>query len=173
MVFFRSCPLSLSYLDYIIIYQIYVMRKVLPSYMLLRSLQYALCTAYESNLGNLTSSQAKQTSVSGLVVKSIVAIDGPRVRFAADAMSFFFFLLPFVCVEMEGSGEREREREGGKGREAAVNTILVEKILRRLDEFSLRGKVNTLVMQWLYVVFGWVAFFQFLGKWRLGFIFVF
>ena len=29
-------------------------------------------------------------SVSGLVVKSIVAIDGPRVRFAADA----FVLLP-------------------------------------------------------------------------------
>jgi len=26
-----------------------------------------------------------KTSVSGLVVKSIVAIDGPRVRFAADA----------------------------------------------------------------------------------------
>ena len=26
--------------------------------------------------------------VSGLVVKSIVAIDGPRVRFAADALSF-------------------------------------------------------------------------------------
>ena len=26
------------------------------------------------------------TSVSGLVVKSIVAIDGPRVRFAADAL---------------------------------------------------------------------------------------
>ena len=31
------------------------------------------------------------TSVSGLVVKSIVAIDGPRVRFAADA---FLLLLP-------------------------------------------------------------------------------
>ena len=27
-------------------------------------------------------------SVSGLVVKSIVAIDGPRVRFAADASGF-------------------------------------------------------------------------------------
>ena len=33
-------------------------------------------------------------SISGLVVKSIVAIDGPRVRFAADAflrIGFFFF----------------------------------------------------------------------------------
>ncbi|KAK4099120.1 hypothetical protein N658DRAFT_498714 [Parathielavia hyrcaniae] len=28
-------------------------------------------------------------SVSGLVVKSIVAIDGPRVRFAADAEDLF------------------------------------------------------------------------------------
>ncbi|KAI1486347.1 hypothetical protein F5X96DRAFT_242161 [Biscogniauxia mediterranea] len=36
-----------------------------------------------------------QYSISGLVVKSIVAIDGPRVRFAADAVIFlfsFFFL---------------------------------------------------------------------------------
>ena len=29
-------------------------------------------------------------SVSGLVVKSIVAIDGPRVRFAADALFLLF-----------------------------------------------------------------------------------
>ncbi len=33
-----------------------------------------------------------RNSVSGLVVKSIVAIDGPRVRFAADAFFFFFFV---------------------------------------------------------------------------------
>ena len=33
------------------------------------------------------------SSVSGLVVKSIVAIDGPRVRFAADAKMFLFFLV--------------------------------------------------------------------------------
>jgi len=34
-----------------------------------------------------------RTSVSGLVVKSIVAIDGPRVRFAADAFKQIFFLV--------------------------------------------------------------------------------
>ena len=32
-------------------------------------------------------------SASGLVVKSIVAIDGPRVRFAAGAFLFLFFSL--------------------------------------------------------------------------------
>ena len=31
------------------------------------------------------SHQSDEIGVSGLVVKSIVAIDGPRVRFAADA----------------------------------------------------------------------------------------
>jgi len=48
-------------------------------------------------------------SVSGLVVKSIVAIDGPRVRFAADAseLSLLPFshpsplFLPRVCRTME------------------------------------------------------------------------
>ena len=35
-------------------------------------------------------------SVSGLVVKSIVAIDGPRVRFAADAFQNYIFL-HFTC----------------------------------------------------------------------------
>ena len=30
---------------------------------------------------------------SGLVVKSIVAIDGPRVRFAASAVKIFFLFL--------------------------------------------------------------------------------
>ncbi|KAI0400964.1 hypothetical protein F4802DRAFT_582506, partial [Xylaria palmicola] len=34
-------------------------------------------------------------SISGLVVKSIVAIDGPRVRFTANA---FFTFLSVVCV---------------------------------------------------------------------------
>ena len=33
--------------------------------------------------------QTSNKSVSGLVVKSIVAIDGPRVRFAADATTTF------------------------------------------------------------------------------------
>ena len=36
-------------------------------------------------------------SASGLVVKSIVAIDGPRVRFAAGAILFLFFF--FVLIE--------------------------------------------------------------------------
>ena len=40
------------------------------------------------------------TSVSGLVVKSIVAIDGPRVRFAADAS---LLLLP-GCLPLFGEG---------------------------------------------------------------------
>ncbi|KAK3942768.1 hypothetical protein QBC46DRAFT_379385 [Diplogelasinospora grovesii] len=38
-------------------------------------------------------------SISGLVVKSIVAIDGPRVRFAADALHVdvvIFFILRFL-----------------------------------------------------------------------------
>jgi len=35
--------------------------------------------------------------VSGLVVKSIVAIDGPRVRFAADAIPFDFFVAFLFC----------------------------------------------------------------------------
>ena len=33
--------------------------------------------------------------ISGLVVKSIVAIDGPRVRFAAGAIETFFFAFFF------------------------------------------------------------------------------
>ena len=37
-------------------------------------------------------------SASGLVVKSIVAIDGPRVRFAAGAILLHFFLLHFSCL---------------------------------------------------------------------------
>ncbi|KAI0867383.1 hypothetical protein GGS24DRAFT_485850 [Hypoxylon argillaceum] len=36
-------------------------------------------------------------SISGLVVKSIVAIDGPRVRFTADA-SFCLFWLSCLAV---------------------------------------------------------------------------
>ncbi|KAI0111644.1 hypothetical protein F4814DRAFT_362405 [Daldinia grandis] len=35
------------------------------------------------------SSRSNPMSISGLVVKSIVAIDGPRVRFAADAALHF------------------------------------------------------------------------------------
>ena len=46
------------------------------------------------------------TSVSGLVVKSIVAIDGPRVRFAADAscflFSFLFLLALLFCLRLPG-----------------------------------------------------------------------
>jgi hypothetical protein len=46
-------------------------------------------------------------SVGGLVVKSIVAIDGPRVRFPADANFFFslqfIFFFPFLI-------SREKER---------------------------------------------------------------
>jgi len=43
-------------------------------------------------------SQQFSYSVSGLVVKSIVAIDGPRVRFAADASQLSFVFLPrFHC----------------------------------------------------------------------------
>jgi len=45
--------------------------------------------------------QHQFTSVSGLVVKSIVAIDGPRVRFAADALflpwSRIFTHPPLLC----------------------------------------------------------------------------
>ena len=43
--------------------------------------------------GKLVEGQLRRfkPSVSGLVVKSIVAIDGPRVRFAADAFFFSFF----------------------------------------------------------------------------------
>ena len=36
------------------------------------------------------------TSIDGLVVKSVVAIDGPRVRFTVNA-SFSNFILPNVC----------------------------------------------------------------------------
>ena len=40
-------------------------------------------------------------SASGLVVKSIVAIDGPRVRFAAGALRlFFFFCIPQIRIEI-------------------------------------------------------------------------
>ena len=45
-----------------------------------------------------------QNSASGLVVKSIVAIDGPRVRFAAGAMRIIFLqfcarpLKYFLCL---------------------------------------------------------------------------
>ena len=38
---------------------------------------------YESQLASVSSLKG----ASGLVVKSIVAIDGPRVRFAADALN--------------------------------------------------------------------------------------
>lgn len=57
-------------------------------------------------------------SISGLVVKSIVAIDGPRVRFAANAensvqlsflpwfcISLFFFLLLFPCLDGLAHGD--------------------------------------------------------------------
>ncbi|KAI1737681.1 hypothetical protein F4680DRAFT_427607 [Xylaria scruposa] len=37
-------------------------------------------------------------SISGLVVKSIVAIDGPRVRFTADAY-FIIFLLDRILIQ--------------------------------------------------------------------------
>ena len=38
----------------------------------------------------------QEIRVSGLVVKSIVAIDGPRVRFAADAEQFEIFGIYFL-----------------------------------------------------------------------------
>ena len=36
----------------------------------------------------------KSSSIGGLVVKSVVAIDGPRVRFPADAVVFCQFFVP-------------------------------------------------------------------------------
>lgn len=42
----------------------------------------------------------RHKSVGGLVVKSIVAIDGPRVRFPADASFFVVFFFSFRIMWM-------------------------------------------------------------------------
>ena len=71
--------------------------------------------AYHSN----TASQPPITiqSVSGLVVKSIVAIDGPRVRFAADAFCTFCF------PTHQGETCFESERCGGGRRTGWASTF--------------------------------------------------
>jgi hypothetical protein len=51
--------------------------------------QKAIVCVISSN--KLACSHQSQVGISGLVVKSIVAIDGPRVRFAANATSLFYF----------------------------------------------------------------------------------
>ena len=46
-----------------------------------------------------------QLGVSGLVVKSIVAIDGPRVRFAADAIKTNFCFETFFVASISSAGQ--------------------------------------------------------------------
>ena len=53
------------------------------------------------HLVSVLSSVLSSSSVSGLVVKSIVAIDGPRVRFAADAW-VYLFAVAVVVLKVEG-----------------------------------------------------------------------
>ncbi|KAI1129677.1 hypothetical protein F5Y10DRAFT_237731, partial [Nemania abortiva] len=45
-------------------------------------------------------------SISGLVVKSIVAIDGPRVRFTADASHFLYFIELDSSITTHNSGRQ-------------------------------------------------------------------
>ena len=54
--------------------------------------------------------EAKIPSVSGLVVKSIVAIDGPRVRFAADAYFFYYFIISNLFFFSRSRSRRRRRR---------------------------------------------------------------
>ena len=53
-----------------------------------------------SNTPIPTHNVIKSNRVSGLVVKSIVAIDGPRVRFAADAIFSLVVAYPFRLLKL-------------------------------------------------------------------------
>jgi len=55
-------------------------------------------TEHQGRHGTTLSINDFSSSVSGLVVKSIVAIDGPRVRFAADATHCFCWC--GLCFEL-------------------------------------------------------------------------
>ncbi|KAI1748398.1 hypothetical protein F4782DRAFT_361418 [Xylaria castorea] len=70
-----------------------------PTYKAIQQPVMKLSVAYCLSNSTTSISTHHLSSISGLVVKSIVAIDGPRVRFTADA---FFLVLLRITVLLQG-----------------------------------------------------------------------